>query len=248
MPPTPWHSVPSTAQRRTRRWATTPSSRTPVSQIPALTEYNRARHRVLTRSEFREVWSRLQSRDGTREPMAVAALRLNIMLGGQRCTQLLRASINDVDLDQRHILLMDPKGKRIEPRRHLLPLTAPAIKEVERLIAYSRDVHSRDLFVGDAQGRRLTPGTVSVVVKEICREMTKIDPDTPHFQYSDLRRTIETTLASLGVSPAHRAQLQSHGISGVQAKHYDMYEYMNEKLNALLVLERYLASLLEGTP
>jgi integrase len=216
----------------------------PVSQVPALTEFNKARHRVLTRAELREVWKRIQPKDNRQDTMAVRALRLNMFLGGQRCIQLLRAGTVDVDLDAGTILLQDPKGARTEPRPHLVPLIEPAKKEVAWLLQHSQDVHSKHLFVGDSLGRCLAPATVSVVVREICRDMMKSNPATPHFQFSDLRRTIETTLASLGVLLEHRAQLQSHGISGVQAKHYDMYEYMKEKRDALLVLERYLSSLL----
>jgi len=44
----------------------------------------------------------------------------------------------------------------------------------------------------------------------------------------------------LGVSRDIRAQLLSHGISGVQAVNYDRYSYMKEKHSALLKWERYL--------
>lgn len=53
----------------------------------------------------------------------------------------------------------------------------------------------------------------------------------------DIRRTVETQLASIGVTKDIRAQLLSHGLSGVQAAHYDRYEYMNEKHAALVTWE-----------
>jgi len=37
----------------------------------------------------------------------------------------------------------------------------------------------------------------------------------------------------MGIHKDTRAQLLSHGISGVQAAHYDRYEYFSEKQNAL---------------
>ena len=49
----------------------------------------------------------------------------------------------------------------------------------------------------------------------------------------DLRRTVETMLASLKVSSDFRAQLQSHGLGGVQHRHYDRYSYALEKIQAL---------------
>lgn len=63
------------------------------------------------------------------------------------------------------------------------------------------------------------------------------------FQLRDVRRTCETMLAELGVSRDVRAQLLSHGISGVQAQHYDRYAYMTEKSAALASWEGHLKSI-----
>jgi integrase len=65
------------------------------------------------------------------------------------------------------------------------------------------------------------------------------------FLARDLRRTCETRLAELGVSKDIRAQLLSHGISGVQSKHYDRWAYLPEKGEALMRWERYLDGLLD---
>lgn len=40
-------------------------------------------------------------------------------------------------------------------------------------------------------------------------------------------------MAALGVSKDIRAQVQSHGLGGIQARHYDRHEYMFEKRAAL---------------
>ena len=36
------------------------------------------------------------------------------------------------------------------------------------------------------------------------------------------------------------------GLSGVQEKHYDMWEYMPQKLHALMIWEKFLRALLEN--
>jgi integrase len=56
------------------------------------------------------------------------------------------------------------------------------------------------------------------------------------FTPGDLRRTVETRLAAAGVSMDVRAQLQSHGLGGVQARHYDRHHYLPEKREALAAL------------
>jgi hypothetical protein len=66
---------------------------------------------------------------------------------------------------------------------------------------------------------------------------------TRAFSLSDLRRTAETTLASLGVSQDVRAQIQSHGLGGVQQKHYNRHDYRVEKREAL---QKWAAWLLAG--
>ena len=75
--------------------------------------------------------------------------------------------------------------------------------------------------------------TLSNKVIKISKEMVDEGSRSDPFQLRDIRRTIETFLASQGVPMEVRAQLQSHGLSGVQARHYDMHKYMDEKLDAM---------------
>jgi hypothetical protein len=53
------------------------------------------------------------------------------------------------------------------------------------------------------------------------------------FSFGDIRRTIETMMAAMGIHKDTRAQVQSHGLGGVQARHYDRHDYMPEKRAAL---------------
>jgi hypothetical protein len=50
-------------------------------------------------------------------------------------------------------------------------------------------------------------------------------------------------LAATKVTKDVRAQLLSHGISGVQATHYDRHDYLQEKRQALATWERKLAEI-----
>ena len=53
------------------------------------------------------------------------------------------------------------------------------------------------------------------------------------FTARDLRRTVETRLSAAGVSMEDRSHLQSHGLSGIQSRHYDMYKRIEEARSAL---------------
>jgi len=58
------------------------------------------------------------------------------------------------------------------------------------------------------------------------------------FQLKRLRSGVETLLAARGISREVRGQLQSHGLTGVQARYYDGHDSMREKREALdLLLE-----------
>jgi hypothetical protein len=70
----------------------------------------------------------------------------------------------------------------------------------------------------------------------------------PGFVFRDLRRICETQLASLGVNLETRAQLLSHGRSGVQAKHYDRHTYIAEKRRALNKWAQHLTRVIGGDP
>jgi integrase len=213
----------------------------PVSAIPSLSEYCQPRHRALTKAEFVEVWRRLRFDESNVNNLAVRALRLGVKLAGQRCEQLVRVPLTDVDLDGELIVLEDWKGNRTKPRLHVVPLSKSCLEEVEWLITHSQSVGSKFLFASHLDGKHVCAGTVSRLVTDMRREMMAAGTATSQFQFSDLRRTIETTLSSYGVSKDHRAQLLSHGISGIQARHYDMYDYLQEKREALGVWERHLA-------
>mgnify|MGYP001210759844 FL=1 len=58
------------------------------------------------------------------------------------------------------------------------------------------------------------------------------------FQLKRIRSGVETLLAASGVSRDVRGRLQSHGLTGVQARHYDGHDYMPEKRQAIEILIR----------
>lgn len=206
----------------------------PLASIPALARYSRARDRVLNAPELAALHKRI-------EAMSAGSIRdallATLYLGGQRPTQLLRARNADVDLPGATITLRDPKGKRHEPRRHILPLVAEAAAIVERNLT---GLKSEDRVFSTR------PETLSSVVANISRAMVKSGEARETFQLRDIRRTCETMLASLAVSSDVRAQLQSHGLGGVQNRHYDRHDYMPEKRRALELWAAHLEGLKEG--
>jgi hypothetical protein len=56
------------------------------------------------------------------------------------------------------------------------------------------------------------------------------------FQLKRVRSGVETLLAANRISREIRGHVQSHGLTGIQARHYDGHDYMLEKRHALELL------------
>ncbi len=213
----------------------------PLASIDALSKFSRARKRNLSADELRYFLKRL---DAVPAAPKKDALSLCLLLGGQRPIQLLRAKPVDVDLSAETITLYDSKGSRKEPREHVVPLTRKAGSIARRILDALPD-DSPHVFTNDGK-RALREETVSAIVSEISASMLKAKEAREGFQLRDIRRTCETMLAALGVSSDVRAQLQSHGLGGVQARHYDRHDYALEKRAALEKWQRHLDGIAAG--
>jgi integrase len=214
----------------------------PLASVGALSQYSRARNRVLSGPELAAFLNRL---DALKVGPQRDALQLCLILGGQRPAQLLRVKPGDIDLDAGTVTLYDPKGARQQPRRHVLPLTVDASKILKRRIEEAEEGEREPLFSTDGR-TSMRHETVSTLVADISEKMVKEKEAREPFQLRDIRRTCETMLASLSVSSDIRAQLQSHGLGGVQHRHYDRHEYSLEKRAALEKWARHLSALKKG--
>ena len=225
----------------------------PVDAIPAIAVQRG--DRTLSAAELRAyIGHLLRIGHETGPELADSALLLALYAGGQRMAQLLRAKVGDFDQDTATLRLWDGKGKRTQPREHLLPLAPHAAamvaalverakaRETERAKQEGRAPELAGLWLFSTHGRvAMNPETVSNRAAEVC---TGIGGEP--FNVRDIRRTVETMLAALGISKDTRAQLLSHGISGVQAAHYDRHAYTDEKRAALVAWEARLAGIVQA--
>lgn len=229
----------------------------PVDAIPAIAVQRG--DRTLAVGELRAyIGHLLRIGQETGPELADTALLLALYAGGQRMAQLLRAKVGDFDQDTATLRLWDGKGKRTQPREHLLPLAPHAAalvaalverakaRETERAKQEGRVPELAGLWLFSTHGRvAMNPETVSNRAAEVCAGI-----GGEAFNVRDIRRTVETMLAALGISKDTRAQLLSHGISGVQAAHYDRHAYTDEKRAALVAWEARLEAIrqAERTP
>jgi integrase len=210
----------------------------PADRLPSLAQFSKALDRTLTLPELRAFWRRV---NGLPDSPARDALIACLYLGGQRPTQLLRLVPRAVDISGATLTLLDPKGRNrhAKPRRHVLPIHDDLMPVIRRRLTQTQSVES-PLF--STNGRvALRKETLGALVQEVKKAMAAAgELERGIFSLRDLRRTAETHMAALGVSSDVRAQIQSHGLGGIQARHYDRHDYMPEKRRALALWIRRL--------
>ncbi len=193
--------------------------------------------RVLSQEEMQGYLNQLGDR------LSDQALRLALYGGGQRLEQILRAKVSDYDRDTGVLRLADPKGRRTQPRPHHLPLGPVAMEVCAALVDRAREMQPDNedpfLFVSarGVLGRTLVSHRIS--------DISKAMGGAP-FTLRDIRRTTETMLAGLGFNSDLRAQILSHGMGGIQQKHYVRYDFEREKRDALQRWEAHLEDIKAG--
>lgn len=210
-------------------------SRNPARDLATL-DSGKPKDRVLSVAELRAYWRRIEALPGA----GGALLRFHLLTGGQRLTQIgrLQWSDHDHDTDSDHgsVRLLDIKGRRRQPRVHLVPLLPQIVSDLGILRGGGAGPHLFSLNEGASPA---TYDQFRGIMDRVVSGMLAGGEVSAPFTPGDLRRTVETRLAALGLSEEVRGHLQSHGLSGVQKRHYNFFEYSAEKraaVEALLAL------------
>lgn len=196
----------------------------PVAETEPDEAQNRADKRPISADEMRGYWQAIKRLPGFRGSL----LRLHLLTGGQRIEQLV--NLKTANIEPESILLHDGKGRPGRPPRpHMVPLT----KEAQNALA---ECGPSGLFAlsTDAGETHVAATTLSSWASAAALDVIN------DFQAKRIRSGVETLLASAGVPKDTRGRLQSHGIAGVQARHYDGHDYISEKRRALETLHKLL--------
>ena len=176
---------------------------------------------------MRTYWRSIEGIGGLRGQ----ALRLHLLCGAPRAEQFVEAK--RADLMESALVLWDGKGRPGgEKRRHVLPLRGRALDDLKAIDETGDYLFSTDGGKTHIAGTTLSDWAVDALGP------TPIDG----FLMKRIRSGVETLLSSQSVTAEHRGHLQSHGVHGLQAKHYDDYEFFWEKVDALDILHKCLMS------
>jgi integrase len=198
----------------------------PVADTEPDESQNRADKNPLTTAELRSYWVCIKHLQGVQG----ALLRLHLLTGGQRIEQLVNLRTANIKDDT--LLLHDGKGRPGRPPRvHTVPLISHAKKALTKCRPAGKFALSTDAGETHVAATTLSNWAVQAAGGVVA-----------DFKAKRIRSGVETLLASAGVPQDIRGRLQSHGIGGVQSRHYDGHDYLPEKRRALEVLFKMLAT------
>lgn len=197
----------------------------PASDTEPDESANKADKNPLSAEQLRTYWRAIKQIDG----FPGALLRLHLLTGGQRLEQFVNLLTAGADADS--ILLYDGKGRPGKPARpHQVPLIDDAVVAL-------MECEPKGQFALSTDG-----GETHVSAATLSEWAMQAGTGIEGFKTKRIRSGVETLLASARISIEHRGRLQSHGINGVQARHYDGHDYMDEKREALNALFNLLTA------
>ena len=191
----------------------------------------RARDRVLSDDELKAVW---EAADAL-EPVYAGFIKL-LILTGQRLREVSEMEWKEIDLNAKLWTL--PAARAKNSIEHSIPLSDQAVDILRSLprIAGSE-------FVFTINGRNPIRGTHSVK-----RQIDTLVPYIPPWVLHDIRRTVASGMARLGVNLPVIEKLLNHvsgsfaGIVGV----YQRHSFADEKRAAMTAWARHVEGLVSG--
>lgn len=187
------------------------------------------RERVLADQELAAIWRALPDNDYGR------IVRLLILTGSRR-EEIAGLTRAEADLQSRRLALLGARTKNGLP--HIIPLSALAMAALQDALAHARN--GRDLIFGE----RGSFSGWSVAKKMLDGKLKGMKPWRLH----DIRRTVATRMAELGVQP-HIVEAVLNHVSGAKAGiagTYNRAEYLPERVKALGLWGQHIGALSEA--
>jgi integrase len=223
----------------------------PVSSVKKPLRQEAAGQRTLSEDEVKALWvvaggkPKRAKKKGTAEDERVympqptgRVLRLILATGGQRVEEVLRATWDEFDM--KASLWELPPERTKKDRAHVVPLSQLAIDELKALRKATKS--PTYLFpAGRGADGPIRTDSLGYCIRRFCA-----DSKFEKFTARDLRRTVKTLMGKAGLSKSIRDRLQNHKLSDTSSKHYDRYDYLAEKREAIAVWESMLTAMIEG--
>ncbi|MGL5469018.1 MAG: tyrosine-type recombinase/integrase [Shewanella sp.] len=203
----------------------------PVAAIPKQKAAERVGERFLTWAEARKLL------DDMEQPTSLGLtlrtlIRLCFFTGGQRPYELAASRWASIDWQAKTLTITAELSKNGRP--HLIPLTDSAL----RVLKEQQEATADSSFIFAHATKSSEPMPMASLSQAIDRYRKRAE--MAYFIPRDFRRTCKTLMGELGIAKDLRDRLQNHALNDVSSKHYDRYEYLPEKRQALVLWESHL--------
>tara|TARA_R110002050_G_scaffold3824_1_gene19745 strand:- start:3536 stop:4843 length:1308 start_codon:yes stop_codon:yes gene_type:complete len=159
-------------------------------------------------------------------PMVSGLMRLCFETGGQRPYELAASCWESVNWKERTLLITAEVSKNKRP--HLIALTDSAISTLKAQQEQSEGGPYIFQHGNDHQQHLRTDSFSRAITR-----FREAKPEFKPFVGRDIRRTCKTLMGELGISKELRDRIQNHALNDVSSKHYDRYDYLPEKREAM---------------
>jgi integrase len=190
----------------------------------------RARKRILSDDEIREVWAAVETAD---VPTCYPAFIKYLLLTVTRRNEASRTNSAEIDAD----MWVNPGSRYKTKLDHVIPLTEGARALIgskpEGFKGNSWFVFSttngKRPFSGFSKAKRALDAEIAAKRKKSGQD------DMPRWTLHDLRRTGRSLMSRAKVPSDHAERVMGHVVGGVRET-YDRHEYLEEKRDALTML------------
>lgn len=210
--------------------------RNPVAHIPKQKSAEKTGTRYLDKEELKTLINLLNTKTGISEWTA-NIIKLCIFTGGQRPYEILTVKRGKTDFENGVLEIGEDYSKN--KKSHLIPLTKTAFELVKWFDERSQFYGAEFLIYKRTNlSDHYRTDSLGTAISRFCAENK-----FKHFAPRDIRRTCKTHMGSIQLSKEIRDRIQNHAFADVSSKHYDRWEYLPEKKEALEKWESWLLDL-----
>jgi integrase len=188
-----------------------------------------AGQRWLTTDELYKVWYA-----DDLPKMSQLYFKAALALGGQRVCELYYSKLSEFDFDSNIFTIPKERIKIRKRGDHLVPIS-PLAKGLITELALMRNKAGHLWPHRDDVNEHASLSTLRMSLQRWCKKHKM-----PIFAPRDFRRTCKTLMGAAGISKEMRDILQQHDKSDVSVIHYDRYNYINEKREAMDIWTAFL--------
>lgn len=200
--------------------------------------------RYLTKPEVKRLWKEV----GVTYMRPDMALAIKLLLAtGQRVQEVLNAEWNEFDLEDKVWAIPKSRTKSRHNKKHQEPHLVPLTDFTIGLLAQLRGLSDSEFLFPDATGEQPKKyGVLSDTVDIFCMP-TKQSTRKPFAKFTprDIRRTWKTLSGSIGIPKDVRDRIQGHSQSDISSRHYDRYDSLKEKREAMETYNQWLSELVD---